>query len=46
VQQGNTIKVNGSIPVTFSDYGIDNPSGGPATVGDTGTIEYLITFTP
>jgi polyisoprenoid-binding protein YceI len=42
---GGTIKVNGTIPVTFSDYGIDNPSGGPAQVGDSGQIEFLIAFT-
>jgi polyisoprenoid-binding protein YceI len=44
VQTGNLIQVNGSIPVTFSDYGISNPSGGPATTGDTGIIEFLVTF--
>jgi polyisoprenoid-binding protein YceI len=39
---GNVIEVSGSIPVTFADYGIDNPSGGPASVGDTGTLEFLL----
>ena len=43
-QTGNTIQVTGSIPVTFSDYNIDNPSGGPASVGDSGTVEFLLTF--
>jgi polyisoprenoid-binding protein YceI len=44
VQTGNVIQVNGSIPVTFSDFGISNPSGGPATTGSTGTIEFLVAF--
>lgn len=39
---GSTIKVAGSIPVTFADYGISNPSGGPAQVGDTGEVEFLL----
>jgi polyisoprenoid-binding protein YceI len=43
-QNGNTIQVTGSIPVTFSDYNIDNPSGGPASVGNSGTVEFLLTF--
>lgn len=39
------IKVNGEIPVHFSDYNIDNPSGGPAQVGDDGTLEFTLVFT-
>jgi polyisoprenoid-binding protein YceI len=39
---GNNVKVNGSVPIRFSDYNIDNPSGGPATVGSTGTLEFLL----
>jgi len=39
---GTNIKVAGSLDVTFADYGIDNPSGGPAQVGDTGTLEVLL----
>ena len=34
--------VSGSIPVVFADYGIDNPSGGPATTADRGTLEFLL----
>src|SRR4051794_10077366 len=41
---GSNIEVNGTIPVTFADYGISNPSGGPATVGDDGDIELLLVF--
>lgn len=40
-----SIKVNGSIPVHFSDYSINNPSGGPAQVGDDGTLEFTLVFT-
>jgi polyisoprenoid-binding protein YceI len=41
-RSGNNIKVNGSVPITFSDYNIDNPSGGPASVGNSGTLEFLL----
>jgi len=41
---GSTISVSGAIPIAFADYGIDNPSGGPAQVGDTGTLELLVVF--
>jgi polyisoprenoid-binding protein YceI len=43
---GNSIAVSGSHLITFSDYNIDNPSGGPASVGDSGTLEFLLVFTP
>jgi polyisoprenoid-binding protein YceI len=42
---GNTIEVTGSTTITFSDYGIDNPSGGPASVGNNGTMEFLLVLT-
>ncbi|HVW31392.1 MAG TPA: YceI family protein [Acidimicrobiia bacterium] len=41
---GGTIRVNGSIPVVFADYGIPDPSFGPASVEDHGTIEFLVSF--
>lgn len=44
-RNGSNIEVNGTIPVKFSDYGIDNPSGGPAQVGDAGEVEVLLVFT-
>ena len=44
-RNGAHIEVNGTIPVTFSDYGINNPSGGPATVGNSGDLEFLLVFT-
>ena len=42
---GATIQVSGSIPITFADWGINNPSGGPATTGSTGTLEFLLDLT-
>ena len=39
---GNTIVVAGSTTITFSDYGIDNPSGGPASVGNRGSMEFQL----
>lgn len=38
------IQVQGQIPVTFSDYNIDNPSGGPARVGNDGVLEFALLF--
>jgi polyisoprenoid-binding protein YceI len=39
---GTTIQVSGAIPVTFADWNIANPSGGPATTQDHGTLEFLL----
>jgi polyisoprenoid-binding protein YceI len=44
-RSGTTIQVSGSIPITFADWNISNPSGGPATTEDHGTLEFLLTFT-
>lgn len=44
-RSGSTIRVAGAIPLTFSDYGIPNPSAGPAQVGDEGTLEFLLVLT-
>lgn len=41
----SAVKVAGSIPITFANWNIQNPSGGPAQVGDTGTMQFLITLT-
>jgi polyisoprenoid-binding protein YceI len=41
-RSGTTIAVSGSIPIVFADYGVDNPSGGPATTGNSGTLEFLL----
>lgn len=42
----NTIEVSGTIPVTFADYNIDNPSNGFATTQDHGQVEFLLKFSP
>ena len=41
---GSTFGVNATIPITFTDFGIDDPSGGPATVGTDGELELLLVF--
>ncbi|MEH0548618.1 YceI family protein [Streptomyces sp. B21-105] len=37
-------RVNGSIPVTFADYGVEAPDFGGIAVEDEGVIEFLLTF--
>jgi polyisoprenoid-binding protein YceI len=41
-RSGDLIEVSGSIPITFADWNIANPSGGPAQTGNTGIMEFLI----
>jgi polyisoprenoid-binding protein YceI len=43
-RSGATIQVSGSIPITFADWNISNPSGGPATTEDHGALEFLLSF--
>lgn len=43
-KNGATIEVTGTIPVTWSDFEIDDPSGGPAQVEDSGEMEFALTF--
>src|SRR4051794_8019398 len=38
------IEVTGSLPVTFADWGIPNPSFGPASTEDNGLLEVLLVF--
>ncbi len=38
------IGVLGSIPIVFSDYGIDNPSFGTVTTEDDGLLEFVLVF--
>jgi polyisoprenoid-binding protein YceI len=42
VLDGSHIKVLGTIEIVFADYTINNPSGGPASVGTKGTLEFLL----
>jgi polyisoprenoid-binding protein YceI len=43
-RNGATIEVTGALPITFADWGISNPSLGPASVGDHGTMEFAVVF--
>jgi polyisoprenoid-binding protein YceI len=45
-RNGEAIEVNGTIPITFADYEIPDASFGPASVGDTGEIEFLLVLAP
>ncbi|MFZ0994557.1 MAG: YceI family protein [Candidatus Dormiibacterota bacterium] len=39
---GTEIEVSGSIPITFANWDIQNPSGGPAQVGNSGAMDFLL----
>jgi polyisoprenoid-binding protein YceI len=41
---GATFAVSGTTTITFTDHGIDDPSGGPASVGEEGELEVLLVF--
>jgi polyisoprenoid-binding protein YceI len=41
---GDDIDVSGSIPITFADWNIPNPSFGPASTEDHGELEFLLVF--
>lgn len=38
----NTIKIAGTVPIVFEEWGIPNPSFGPARTGDEGVLEFLL----
>jgi polyisoprenoid-binding protein YceI len=44
-RSGDSVQASGSIPVTFADYGIANPSFGPVSTEDNGEVEFLLAFT-
>jgi hypothetical protein len=44
-RSGDGFSVSGSVPVTFADYSIPNPSFGPVTTEDNGEIEFLLALT-
>jgi polyisoprenoid-binding protein YceI len=41
---GDNIDVSGSIPITFAEWNIPNPSFGPASTEDHGELEFLLVF--
>jgi polyisoprenoid-binding protein YceI len=43
---GDGVQIRGSVPVTFSDYGVEAPSFGFVQVEDSGTVEFLVSATP
>ena len=45
LRSGGVIQVSGSIPVTFAEWNIPNPSFGPVTTEDHGTLEFLLKLT-
>lgn len=45
VRQSGAIRVQGSIPIAFDEWGIPSPSFGPAQVEDHGELEFLVAFT-
>jgi polyisoprenoid-binding protein YceI len=42
---GSVVQVVGSIPITFADYDISNPSFGPVNTEDHGVLEFSLNFT-
>ena len=44
--QNGLIGVQGSIPVLFSDYSIQNPSVSGITTEDNGLVEFILVFSP
>jgi polyisoprenoid-binding protein YceI len=43
---GDVIQVQGILSINFPDYNIDNPSGGPASVGNVGQLEFVLQLQP
>jgi hypothetical protein len=41
---GSEVQVAGSIPITFADWNIPNPSFGPITTEDHGVLEFALNF--
>jgi polyisoprenoid-binding protein YceI len=42
---GSAVQVAGSIPITFADWNIPNPSFGPVSTEDNGVLEFSLSFT-
>ncbi|MEU1517521.1 YceI family protein [Streptomyces sp. NPDC005811] len=45
-RSAGAFRVQGSLPITFADYGVESPNFGGITVEHEGTIEFLLTFLP
>ncbi|MCP1131673.1 YceI family protein, partial [Robbsia andropogonis] len=43
---GDGVDISGSVPITFSDYGVQAPSLGFVKVDDAGSVEFLVHATP
>ena len=43
-RNGDTVEVKGTIPITFADWGIPNPTFGPVSTDDHGELEFLVKF--
>lgn len=43
---GDGVDISGSVPVTFSDYGVQAPDLGFVKVDDAGAVEFLVHATP
>ena len=43
-RRAGQVRVAGSLVVVFADWGIPDPSFGPAQVGEEGTLEFLLEF--
>jgi polyisoprenoid-binding protein YceI len=41
---GTSVGVLGNIPITFTDYGIDNPSNPGVSLEDEGIVEFVLVF--
>ena len=41
---GTSVGVLGNIPITFTDYGIDNPSNPGVSLEDEGIVEFILVF--
>jgi polyisoprenoid-binding protein YceI len=42
---GSTLQVAGSIPITFAEWSVPNPSFGPVSTEDYGVLEFSLNFT-
>jgi hypothetical protein len=41
-RDGSTIQFSGSVPITWAEWNVPNPSFGPVTTEDHGELEFLL----